>query len=69
MNKKLDTRRDAWNYDYVGPKKEEKPATIYHHWVHMADDSMNKTLKTAIYLLYGYGFYCVVVELCAKFFG
>ena len=66
MNKKIDTRRDAWNFDYVGPKKN---VTVYHHWVHASDDSMNKTLKTAIYLLYGYAFYCVVVELYARFFG
>ena len=66
MNKKLDTRRDAWNFDYVGPKKN---VTVYHHWVYASDDSMNKTLKTAIYLLYGYVFYCVIVELYARFFG
>lgn len=66
MNKKLDTRRDAWNFDYVGPKKN---VTVYHHWVYASDDSMNKTLKTAIYLIYGYGFYCVFVELYARFFG
>ena len=40
----------------------------YHHWVYAADDSMNKTLKTAIYLIYAYGFYVVAVEIYAKFF-
>ena len=83
MNKKLDTRRDAWNYDYVGPKQEKpqdksdviadvkdflfKPK-LYHHWVYAADDSMNKVLKTVVYCLFGYGFYCVAVELYAKYF-
>ena len=65
MNKKLDTRRDAWNFDYVGPKKN---VTVYHHWVYMADDSMNKTLKFAVYCLYGYAAYVVAVELIDKFF-
>jgi len=41
---------------------------MYHHWVYAADDSMNKTLKTAIYLIYGYGFYMVAAEIYAKFF-
>ena len=63
MNKKLDTRRDAWNFDYIGPKKN---VTVYHHWVYTSDDSMNKTLKTAIYLLYGYAFWVVLVELWEK---
>lgn len=68
MNKKLDTRRDAWNYDYVGPKEEEKSVQQYHHWVYMADDSMNKVLKTVVYCLFGYGFYCVAIELYTKYF-
>jgi len=41
---------------------------IYHHWVHASNDSFNKILKTAIVLLYGYGAYCVIVELIDKFF-
>ena len=64
MNKKLDTRRDAWNFDYIGPKKN---VTVYHHWVYAADDSMNKTLKFTVYCLYGYGFYCVVMELISTY--
>ena len=40
---------------------------IYHHWVYAADDSMNKTLKFAIYCIYGYGFYCVVMELISTY--
>ena len=48
--------------------KKEKPAQLYHHWVYMADDSMNKTLKFAIICLYGYATYVVVAELITKFF-
>lgn len=60
MGKKEDTRRDAWNFDYIGPKKN---VTVYHNWVYQSDDSMNKTLKFAIYCLYGYGLYVVIKEL------
>ena len=66
MDKKQDTRRDAWNFDYIGPKKN---VTVYHHWVYASDDSMNKVLKTVIVLLYAYGFWCVVSELYVRFFG
>ena len=44
-------------------KKKEK----YHHWVYMADDSINKVLKTAIISLYCYGFYVIIRELVEKF--
>ena len=37
------------------------------HWEAMADDSMNKVLKTCICCLYGYGFYVVAKELWSKF--
>jgi len=40
----------------------------YHHWVYMADDSMNKVLKTVVYCLFGYGFYVTAIEIYAKFF-
>tara|TARA_B100000424_G_scaffold191803_1_gene149461 strand:+ start:1049 stop:1177 length:129 start_codon:yes stop_codon:yes gene_type:complete len=36
-------------------------------WEVASDDSMNKVLKTAIVSLYGYGSYCVVVELWERF--
>ena len=39
------------------------------HWEAMADDSMNKVLKTVIVLLYAYGFWCAVSELYVRFFG
>ena len=44
-------------------KKKEK----YHHWVYMADDSINKVLKTAIVSLYCYGFYVIIRELVEKY--
>ena len=43
-------------------KKKEK----YHDWVYMADDSINKVLKTAIVSLYCYGFYVIIKELVEK---
>ena len=39
----------------------------YHDWVYMADDSINKVLKTAIVSWYGYGFYVIIRELVEKF--
>ena len=39
----------------------------YHDWVYMADDSINKVLKTAIVSLYCYGFYVIIRELVEKF--
>ena len=44
-------------------KKKEK----YHDWVYMADDSINKVLKTGIVSLYCYGFYVIIRELVEKF--
>jgi len=49
MTKKKDTRRDAWNFDYLGLKAYGVPRERkYHDWVYMADDSMNKVLKTVV---------------------
>ena len=62
---KQDTRRDAWNFDYVGPKKD---VTVkYHDWVYMADDQMNKVLKFAVVSIYAYGAYIVAEALIKKF--
>ena len=65
---KRDTRRDAWNFDYVGIKayispKEKK----YQDWVYMADDSINKVLKTVVIALHVYGFWVVLVALWEKY--
>ena len=65
---KRDTRRDAWNFDYVGIKayispKEKK----YQDWVYMADDSMNKVLKSVVIALHVYGFWVVLVALWEKY--
>jgi len=68
MIDKKDTRRDAWNFDYLGAKAYGKPTPRkYHDWVYMADDQINKVLKTAIILVYAYGFYVVITELWEKF--
>ena len=40
---------------------------ISPHWEAMADDSMNKVLKTVIISLYVYGAYCVITELWSMF--
>tara|TARA_Y100001980_G_C14535668_1_gene312266 strand:- start:639 stop:845 length:207 start_codon:yes stop_codon:yes gene_type:complete len=65
---KKDTRRDAWNFDYVGMKayispKEKK----YQDWVYMADDQMNKVLKTVVILLHVYGLFVFVKAVWEKF--
>ena len=65
---KRDTRRDAWNFDYVGIKayispKEKK----YQDWVYMADDSMNKVLKTVVIALHVYGFWVFLQALWEKY--
>ena len=39
----------------------------YHDWVYMADDQMNKVLKTLVVLVYAYGFYITVVAIWEKF--
>ena len=63
---KRDTRRDAWNFDYLGIKaylkKDERP-----EWERMSDDGMNKALKFCIYCIFGYGAYVLVLELWSKF--
>ena len=61
MNKKIEKS------DVITDVKKSLQPKVYPHWVTAADDSMNKTLKTAIYLIYGYGFYCVIAELYAKY--
>ena len=68
MTKKKDTRRDAWNFDYLGLKAYGVPRERkYHDWVYMADDSMNKVLKTVVILLHVYGFWVVLVALWEKY--
>ena len=57
MNKKIESS------DVITDVKKSLQPKVYPHWVTASDDSMNKTLKTAIYLIYGYGFYCVMAEL------
>ena len=52
----------------LGAKAYGKPTPRkYHDWVYMADDQINKVLKTAIILVYAYGFYVVITELWEKF--
>ena len=39
----------------------------YHDWVYMADDQINKVLKTLIISVYGYGAYIFIVEMWSKY--
>ena len=44
-------------------KKKDK----YHDWVYMADDSINKVLKTVVIGLQCYGFYVIIREVVETF--
>ena len=64
MVEKKDTRRDAWNFDYLGLKAYGTTTPrIYHDWVYMADYQMNKVLKTVIVLVYAYGFFVAIADI------
>ena len=39
----------------------------YHDWVYMADDQINKVLKTVIVCVYGYGLYVFIAEMWSKY--
>ena len=39
----------------------------YHDWVYMADDQINKVLKTLVILLYIYGFWVFLQALWEKY--
>ena len=43
------------------------PNKKYHDWVYMADDSMNKVLKTVVVALHVYGFWVVLQAIWEKF--
>lgn len=53
--------------DIITDMKEALKPKIEPYWVTASNDSMNKVLKTAICLLYGYAMWLVVVELWDKF--
>ena len=66
MVEKKDTRRDAWNFDYIGIKafkrKDDRP-----DWERMSDDGMNKILKLCICGIFAYGGYHVIIALYDRF--
>ena len=39
----------------------------YHDWVYMADDSMNKVLKTIVVALHVYGFWVFLQAIWEKY--
>lgn len=65
MIKKKDTRRDAWNYDYMGIKAYKNDTTP--HWVSMADDQINHVLKYVIILVYACGAIAFISEMIKRF--
>jgi hypothetical protein len=68
MTKEKDTRRDAWNFDYLGLKAYGTTTPRkYHDWVYMADDSMNKVLKTVVVALHVYGLWVFLQALWEKY--
>ena len=68
MTKKKDTRRDAWNFDYLGLKAYGTPTPKkYHDWVYMADDQINHVLKYVIVLVYACGAIAFISEMIKRF--
>ena len=68
MTKKKDTSRDAWNFDYLGLKAYGTTTPRkYHDWVYMADDSMNKVLKTVVVALHVYGLWVFLQAIWEKY--
>ncbi len=65
MTNKKDTRRDAWNYDYIGIKvykNDKRPL-----WVIMADDQINHVLKYVIILVFACGGIAIISDLIKRF--
>ena len=58
MSKKNGVLKDMWD----AIRKDDRP-----HWEIMADDSMNKTLKFALFCVFAYGFYEVILALIDRF--
>ena len=68
MTKKKDTRRDAWNFDYLGLKAYGTPTPKkYHDWVYMADDQINHVLKYVIILVFACGGIAIISDLIKRF--
>ena len=66
MNKK-DTRRDAWNFDYLGIKayfkEDNRP-----EWEKMSDDGMNKFLKFCIFCVFAFFKNHFIIAVIDRFF-
>lgn len=57
----------SWQIEYnIRKSKRMQKPRKYHDWVYESDDSINKVLKTIIYLTYAYGAYVVILELSTR---
>tara|TARA_R100001163_G_C5037962_1_gene176771 strand:- start:264 stop:518 length:255 start_codon:yes stop_codon:yes gene_type:complete len=57
-----------WKIEYnIRISKKMQQPKKYHDWVYMADDSINKVLKSVVYCLFAYGAYVFCAELWSKY--
>ena len=57
------TKLEEAMYKEHRKSEEKKDTKKYHDWVYMADDQMNKVLKTVIVLVFAYGFFIVITDI------
>ena len=57
------TKLEEAMYKEHRKSEEKKDTRKYHDWVYMADDQMNKVLKTVIVLVYAYGFFVAITDI------
>ena len=57
------TKLEEAMYKAHRKSEEKKDTRKYHDWVYMADDQMNKVLKTVIVLVFTYGFFVAITDI------
>ena len=57
------TKLEEAMYKEHRKSEEKKDTRKYHDWVYMADDQMNKVLKTVIVLVFTYGFFVAITDI------
>jgi len=57
------TKLEEAMYKAHKESEEKKDTRKYHDWVYMADDQMNKVLKTVIVLVFTYGFFVAITDI------